>query len=128
MGVNMSTITVAVTWKAVRGSYWNPSHNATPIVTTSMANRPTYGERNRRLRAAKAPGSNRMRPIAYRLRPDELLAAFRLAIAELSRARKTIRNPKPPQAFRASRFCHGLSFPAWTKFTIRLGPKKTVLA
>src|SRR5436190_16408679 len=120
--MNTATRTVAVVAKAVYGSYWNPSHSATPIVMTSMANRPTYGDRKRRLRPANARGSSLIRPIEYRFLLDELLAAFRFAIAELSRARKTMRKPNPPHALRANTFCHGFALPAETKPTIREGP------
>lgn len=87
-----------------------------------------YGDPNRLVSSANEPGSSRMRPIAYRLRVEELFAAFRLAITELSRARNTITNPAAPQASRASTFCHGLLAPTLTNPSIRRGPKKTVLA
>jgi hypothetical protein len=69
-----------------------------------------------------------MRPIANRLRVEELFAAFWLAITELSKARNTITNPAAPQASRARTFCHGLLLATLTNPNIRRGPKKTVLA
>src|SRR6266851_5294066 len=127
-GTNTSTMTVAVRAKAVYGPYCSPSHRLTPIVISSWAHRPRYGDPNRLVRSANERGSSRIRPIANRLRVEELFAAFRLAMTELSRARNTITNPAAPQASRARTFCHGLALPTDTNPSIRRGPKKTVLA
>ena len=72
-------------------------------------------------------GSSRIRPIANIVRVEELLAAFWLAMIELTRARNTSRKPMPPHALRASTFCHGLLSSA-VKPIILAGPKATALA
>src|SRR5215470_8575318 len=127
-GTATSTRIVAIRAKAVYGVYWSPSHRLTPIVMSICAHSPMYGDPDRLVSSANELGSSRMRPSAYRVRVEELFAAFRFAMTELSRARNTITNPAAPQASRASTFCHGFALPALTNPSIRRGPKKTVLA
>src|SRR5262249_60394132 len=123
-GTATSTRIVAIRAKAVYGVYWSPSHRLTPIVMSSWAHRPMYGDPDRLVSSANELGSSRMRPSAYRVRVEELFAAFWLAMTELSRARNTITNPAASQASRARTFCHGLLLPAPTKPSIRLGAEK----
>src|SRR5215468_4016709 len=101
---------------------------ATSTRIVAIRAKPMYGDPDRLVSSANELGSSRMRPSAYRVRVEELFAAFWLAMTELSRARNTITNPAAPQASRARTFCHGLLLPALTNPSIRRGPKKTVLA
>src|SRR4051794_36265712 len=93
---------------------------------TSWVTRASTGEP--RVRAPYEDGSRRIRPMENIVRVEELLAAFWLAITELTSARNTRTKPTVPHACRANRFCHGLPSPALTKSVIRAGPNETVLA
>src|SRR5262249_23375669 len=46
-GTATSTRIVAIRAKAVYGVYWSPSHRLTPIVMSSWAHRPMYGDPDR---------------------------------------------------------------------------------
>src|SRR5215470_6949388 len=85
-GTATSTRIVAIRAKAVYGVYWSPSHRLTPIVMSICAHSPMYGDPDRLVSSANELGSSRMRPSAYRVRVEELFAAFRFAMTELSRA------------------------------------------
>src|SRR5438874_7303982 len=100
MGTKNTVRVVASSANAVIGSYWNPSHSATPSPTTNWTTVATEGDRCRGWTLASRVGRSRIRPNEYHVRVAAFDPAFALAIVEFTIARNTTRKPKPPHAER----------------------------
>src|SRR5438132_4806169 len=121
--MNSTTMIVATNPNAVIGSYWKPSHRATPTPTTSCAHTARWGECHLGWTVPRTRGRIRTRPIANHVRVAAFDPAFELAIVEFTMARNTnthapphTARPKPSQPVPA------------LKLTIFAGPLNTVAA